>query len=42
LVKAVLEQQEMIEDYKLKISDLEKRLKTIENLLATQSIKNNN
>lgn len=33
LVKAVQEQQEMIEAYKLKISDLEKRLEVIEKLL---------
>jgi hypothetical protein len=33
LVKAVQEQQEMIEAYKLKISDLEKRLEILEKLL---------
>ena len=39
LVKAVQEQQEMIDNYKLKISDLEKRLAALEKLVNT-SIKN--
>lgn len=38
LVKAVQEQQEMIEIYKLKISELESRLETIEKLLKKNSI----